>query len=482
MATYFLSPRGNDGALGTLDAPWRTFAHAFAKLQPGDELLLRAGVYLLQRRPELPSGSPGKPVTLASVPGEVPILDGAALVAANFHRRPEPYHKEQGLIDLESAHDVVIRGLHLRHSYSAGINVFDSQRIDIINNTIELTFHSASAVWDTTRTGVCRDIRVLGNTVTKATTWDMKPLEGYDEELHEPPHEAISIAGAHRFEVAWNHVHHCDKEGIDVKETSQHGRVHHNYVHDIARQGLYMDTWFGVLANIEFDHNVVHDCGSAGIAVSVEDRDLMHSIDIHHNLVFDNAGSGLFFSIWGGDHLRKAIRVRNNTFHHNGWGKPEPGRDFFYITGGIYFLSAALEDVQLTDNLVTDNRGFAIGYSEEFLKGGATVEQAFERRQITLEGNKALDRCNLGLHYPLSLGYPGSFHNVRPWVGGGIDSGGVPSYVDVRGQDFSLRSSPDSNDTLHVGVYAPGERCDFWWRADFPPAMTGTKKGGQLNA
>ena len=36
-----------------------------------------------------------------------------------------------------------------------------------------------------------------------------------------------------------------DKEGIDVKETSARGRVHHNLVHHLRRQGIYVDAWFG---------------------------------------------------------------------------------------------------------------------------------------------------------------------------------------------------------------------------------------------
>ena len=46
----------------------------------------------------------------------------------------------------------------------------------------------------------------------------------------EPPHEALSIGGAVDFEVAYNHVYDSDKEGIDIKETSKRGKVHHNLV------------------------------------------------------------------------------------------------------------------------------------------------------------------------------------------------------------------------------------------------------------
>lgn len=45
-ATYYMSPSGNDGNLGTASsAPWKTFAYAVPKLNPGDTLILMDGIY-----------------------------------------------------------------------------------------------------------------------------------------------------------------------------------------------------------------------------------------------------------------------------------------------------------------------------------------------------------------------------------------------------------------------------------------------------
>ena len=97
---------------------------------------------------------------------------------------------------------------------------------------------------------------------------------------------AISVAGSHHFEVAWNHVYNGQKEGIDVKETAAFGTVHHNYVHDCKRQGLYIDGWFGKLEQLEMNENVVHNC-EAGIALSSEDGPNTKNLRIHHNLVYN---------------------------------------------------------------------------------------------------------------------------------------------------------------------------------------------------
>jgi hypothetical protein len=101
------------------------------------------------------------------------------------------------------------------------------------------------------------------------------------------------------FEVVHNLVSDSDKEGIDIKETSAHGRVHPNLVHHLRRQGIYVDAWFGQIDDIEIVDNVVHDCHGSGIALSVENGTLVDGITIRRNLVFGNDGSGLYFFALG---------------------------------------------------------------------------------------------------------------------------------------------------------------------------------------
>ncbi|MBI2194488.1 MAG: hypothetical protein HYU36_21125 [Planctomycetes bacterium] len=73
---YFADPqRGDDAAAGTETAPWRTIQHALNRLQPGDTLYLRGGVYYENVQARL-AGRPGKPITIGSFPGELAVLDG----------------------------------------------------------------------------------------------------------------------------------------------------------------------------------------------------------------------------------------------------------------------------------------------------------------------------------------------------------------------------------------------------------------------
>jgi hypothetical protein len=67
--------RGADGNAGTEQAPWKTLAHALPRLKPGDTLYLRGGTFhekvFLSR-----SGTAEAPITIASYPGELAVIDG----------------------------------------------------------------------------------------------------------------------------------------------------------------------------------------------------------------------------------------------------------------------------------------------------------------------------------------------------------------------------------------------------------------------
>jgi hypothetical protein len=76
-AHRYVSPSGDDAHAGTEAEPWRTLAHAFAQLAPGDSLWMRGGTY---REPGITlanSGTPGGRILVANFPGETPVVDGA---------------------------------------------------------------------------------------------------------------------------------------------------------------------------------------------------------------------------------------------------------------------------------------------------------------------------------------------------------------------------------------------------------------------
>ena len=67
--------RGDDANAGTEAAPWKTLAFALRRLKPGDTLYLRGGTYYEKISPSR-SGTAEAPITIASFPGELAIVDG----------------------------------------------------------------------------------------------------------------------------------------------------------------------------------------------------------------------------------------------------------------------------------------------------------------------------------------------------------------------------------------------------------------------
>jgi len=456
---FFVAPDGDDANPGTFAQPWATANHAAEVLEAGQTVYLRGGVYLLSRqvRPAN-SGREDAWITYRAYPGEQPVLDAAAI----DNDPPNRFSHDAGSFTIERKAYIRVIGLTVQHSHQAGFMVRDSQHIELLNNTADTTFSPGIGVWRTDGTdGFTEHIKVIGNTVIHANTWDMLP-KGYVKQ-GEPPHEAISIAGARHFEVAYNHVYDCDKEGIDVKETSAHGRVHHNYIHHVDRQGLYVDSWFGVLEDVEVDHNVVHDCRGAGMAISVEGGNEVVDVRIHHNLFYNNRGTGILFGRWGGDGLRTGIYIYNNTVHHNGYGPANPPTHYHWITGGLYLFSANLRNVEIRDNIFSDNKGFQIGYSDLYLQEGDDIAAIFAQKQISITRNLIYDTN--AVTYPIRAGWTDNFADIYAFDGEDALTG-EPLFVSpAEGNFYRQPDSPGSD----VGAFPAGTPVEFWWKEDFPP-------------
>jgi nitrous oxidase accessory protein NosD len=358
-----------------------TIAEAIAAAQPGTTIVIH-GEHVLRERVWIErSGRPDAPITITGAPGERTVID-----ARNIEVRPPSagrrHDHDDGAITLRDAHHVVVRDLEIHESRGAGIAVHDSTDIEITGNLVVGTFGSGIAAWDhEPALGPCARIRIVGNTVREAN--DVERAPPWFPRGIEPPHESISLGGVVDFEVAYNEVAAARKEGIDVKETSARGRVHHNWVHDAARQCLYLDAWFGVLSSIELDHNLAERCAGAGIAIAVEGKGAHAlALDIHDNVVRDNAGSGVLLAVFGVDGPRRDVRIHHNTITGNGGGTPGLRRGLFWIPGGIFLWSANVEGLAITHNRIADNDAFQIGLSRPWFDDGRPTS-----RRITVEDN-----------------------------------------------------------------------------------------------
>lgn len=382
---------------------------ALAQARPGDTVLVHAGTHVVDRPQTLTArGEPGAWITVRAAPGAQPVFDGTPWVPERSRGLGN-----RGLLHIVDSRFLRLEGLAVAHSHGCGIYVErSSEDIDIVRCRTHLTFGPGIAAWN------ARRIRVLGCDVSRANDRTLRLPDALH--IRENPHEAISIAGVDQFEVAWNHVHTSEKEGIDVKEVSRRGVVRHNHVHGLRRQGLYADAWFGVLEDVVFRHNVVHDC-EWGLVIGVEHTGSeLRAVRAHDNVLFRNRGSGIYLGTWGGDGPRSGIVIAHNTLHANGnarhWAGP---------TGGIDLRSRNARDVLVIRNIVSEGGAFQLA---------ATLGPAeLAERAVVATGN---------LLYPFrnDTGVPGREDYGRPeaWrAAGNLEAD--PRFADPAAGDFRLR-------------------------------------------
>jgi hypothetical protein len=355
-----------------------------------------------------------------------------------------------------------------------GFNIRDSSHIDLINNTTNGTYSSGIAAWDTKHEGKATNhIRILGNSVTRATDSDFAPSDLPKESP--VPQETISIGGAVDFEVAFNHIYDSGQAGIDIKETSKQGKVHHNYINNVPI-GIYIDAWFGSINDIDIYSNVIHNGRIAGLVLSVENGRSVDEVKIHNNLIFDNDGSGLFFSCWGVNNVRQNIQIYNNVFYHNGYGAPKDGQSYYWVTGGLYLYSTNLRNILIKNNIFSDNRGFQIGYSDLYLKNGQLWRTVARDKNIRVDRN-LVDGPN-STEFPIKSGGALPDQVDIYAVKGDRAIAGDPKFKDPANQDFTLRrGSPAAMGSVALGAYSPGSRSQFWWKQNFPPQLVRSHLG-----
>jgi hypothetical protein len=219
----------------------------------------------------------------------------------------------------------------------------------------------------------------------------------------------------------------------------------------------------------------------AGMAISVEGGKLANDIRIHHNLFYDNLGTGILFGRWGGDGLRKNIRIYNNTLYHNGYGNPNAGEDYYWITGGLYLFSSNLQGVDIKNNIFSDNQGFQIGYSDRYLKNAQNIDSVFQEKNIRIEYNLLFDKNKIS--YPIYVGWaPDDYAKVYQAKGHHLIEK-APSFINPELGNFYLnRNSPaidngsaekmylDLDGTRNdIGAFYSQAKQRFWWKTNFPP-------------
>jgi hypothetical protein len=352
---YYVSPSGNDLSSGSIDNPWKTIQRALNSSHPGDTVLVRGGIY--NERISFPtSGLDSNYITLSQYAGEQVIVDGSNI---NLN--------SGGLVQVSGKNFIKINGIIVKNSTYIGINILSSSHIEISNNQILTTNHigiTANSsnnvlIRDNTATNVryssgisswwCDQITIDHNTVVNAH------IESEATGGHE---ESISVASTTNFTVSRNNVSmsgqsgQLGNEGIDVKESSRNGLVHHNYIHNFSNEGggLYIDAWTAglngtmTLSGIKVYNNKLSNTYN-GILIGSEQGGIAENIDVFNNVVYNTGSTGIGIPGRTGDGLRRNINIYNNTIYkaqYNGGA-------------GIYITTSKISNITIKNNIVWFN-------------------------------------------------------------------------------------------------------------------------------
>jgi hypothetical protein len=434
---YYVSTSGNDNNPGTLSQPWRTIQKAARTLVAGETVLIRGGTY---RETILPanSGTAGNYITYGAYPNEAVIVDGSGINLSN---------PSEGLVNVKNKHYIIIQDLTIQNSRNIGVYVSGTSNPKVLSSNIYLTnlkvlnsnneaikvfladkiliensytkesVSSGIGVWHSS------NIIVDNNTVVNARNLPMP--QGHEE--------CITISFVANFEVKNNEVYfenfnnYLGAAGIDIKNSSYEGSVHHNYVHNFYQDGaIYLDAWEAglngtpSLHNVDIYSNRIEHAG--GISIGSERGGTVENINIYNNIVIDSNFSGILLHATGGNGLRKNINIYNNTiFRSTGNGG-----------AGIYIATANIETILIKNNIVD--------FGPKWV-GQITLAYPSVKNKITVDRNLTWGRTECSQDFP----------NCLELNNGTLRAD--PLFVNPNGLDLRLQAnSPAINSGLTIPV------------------------------
>jgi len=363
----FVSTDGTDENSGTKFSPLKTIQSAIDKALPGDIIMIEEGSYNESLVISSINSDPEKPLIIKALGKVILSNDNIKLDEGEVSIAPletpisdpkHPYHPyfHGAIIRIDHSENVEIDGITVVNSSWFGISVFNSSSIKIENCKVDNTGASGIYVLKST------NVSVIGNEVTRACAFPNRlPNSGHGTQ------ECISVIGSKNFEVAYNEVHEpgtyavnedggtgSGGEGIDIKEEgTENGSVHHNYVYNLNRIGIYCDAWNGVnYKNIEVYSNVVHDC-TGGFGVAGEAGGQVKSIKFYNNLVFNVENGGFGLSTWGINGVKSNIHFYNNTLYNcKGYGIElgNQNHDSLFVYNNIAFGNGPSVEKKIDDS------------------------------------------------------------------------------------------------------------------------------------
>lgn len=333
---YYVSPDGNNQHTGSFHYPLKSIQLGVDIAGKSDTIFIQQGYYHEKVVIKNKSGNDEYPFVLRGI-GNVVIdapdnvrMDDPELFTKHYKDIPlsspkhlyHPYY-QGAVIRIDNSENVVVDGIQVQNSPWFGFAAMNCKNLVIKNCKTYNTMSSGIYILET------EGAKVFNNEVQRAC--------GATKRIPGSAHgsqEFISIVNTKYFEVSYNTVHESNiytgvegggsgvgGEGIDVKEHSAYGSVHHNHVYNLERLGIYLDSWNATeYGHVRVYNNIVHDC-HAGILPGAEDGGIVDDIWIFNNIIYNNFYAGIGMQDWVVDPekpgVKKNIRIFNNTIYNN---------------------------------------------------------------------------------------------------------------------------------------------------------------------
>jgi len=284
-ATYYVATNGSDSNPGSLNQAFKSFAKGVSKLQPGDTLYIRGGIYTEQIDLQTPNktGTAGNYLTIAGYPGETVTIRHANTSVASYGSIKA--RGNRGYLKFEN---LVLDGADLGNKTS-GMQLRDGNHHIILRN-IEIKNHKGTA---------------LGITANN--------IEVVNCIFHDNISE-VDQAGERHYGIYF-------REGSNVLIDS-------NKIYGNSGGGIQVypgPASNSIIRNNEIHHNNnMTSSNNEGIIVMQNLGNTITNISVYNNLIYLNGVNQSGYAHSGGIRVTNGVsgtKIWNNTIYGNkGWG------------------------------------------------------------------------------------------------------------------------------------------------------------------
>lgn len=468
-STYYVSPTGDDSALGTIGAPWKTLTKAGSTATAGDTVYIREGTYY-ERLSVDNSGTAENYLTFSNYNGETVLIDaqngtrtsgvsiigksyiqiiGVTVTGANQGLSP----KSGVFVGDGSSHIIIDNVTAYGNWYGIRLygNVTPVTNITVKNSQTYLYDQDTGTHIGNMQHGVFVYRRVHDSTIgphnrlaynagmpagsedsygievgtadADDQTYSPQRIVIYDNEIDHNEVQGIRTWNASDVQIANNYTHDNGATGIQIEDGSRNIVIENNLSEHNAQLYEYeTGAWVDSATNVLVRDNVLR---SNKIGLNITDS---ARVIAHHNYIYDNNTGAVDLLNAGGlvvNDLVDNIYVIQNTLHHNG--------DVASQRGGVSFCikNNTCDNITFVNNIVSataSHRDLHLGYPSRYL----------------------FDHNNYDNSRPLSVHYLGSVVDWPTYLAGSLqDTNSItssPLFVDPSSHNYALQSSSQAID------------------------------------